>query len=65
MPVIPSKRAKTSTITTCTYTGHFRIAPRAGAQPRSFITSMVINGLMLALFILIGAFAPKKILQQL
>jgi TonB family protein len=42
----------------------FGLLPEAERSPGSFITSMVINGLMLALFILIGALAPKKILHN-
>lgn len=42
----------------------FGLLPEPERSPASFITSMVINGLMLALFILVGALAPKKILHN-
>ena len=64
MPVIPSKRAKTSTTPLVPARATFGLLPEPERNTRSFIISMVINGLMLALFILIGAFAPKKILHN-
>jgi TonB family protein len=42
----------------------FGLLPEPERSPASFFTSMAINGLMLALFILIGALAPKKILHN-
>lgn len=42
----------------------FGLLPEPERSPASFISSMVINGLLLALFILIGAIAPKKILHN-
>ncbi|MGA3160677.1 MAG: energy transducer TonB [Terracidiphilus sp.] len=64
MPVIPSKRAKTSTIQPVPGRATFGLLPEPERSPASFITSMVVNGLMLALFILIGALAPKKVLHN-
>jgi len=53
MPVQPSAGRAT-----------FGLLPEPERSPGSFVTSMVINGLMLILFILIGALAPKKILHN-
>jgi TonB family protein len=64
MPVIPSMRAKTSTIAFVPAQATFGLLPEPERNTRSFIISMVINGLMLALFLLVGALAPKKILHN-
>jgi TonB family protein len=64
MPLIPSKRAKTSTIAIVPERAAFGLLPEPERNTRSFIISMVINGLMLALFLLVGALAPKKILHN-
>jgi len=64
MPVIPSMRAKTSTIAIVPAHATFGLLPEPERNTRSFIISMVINGLMLALFLLVGALAPKKILHN-
>jgi len=42
----------------------FGLLPEPERSPASFITSMVINGLLLFLFIFITALAPKKILHN-
>jgi TonB family protein len=64
MPAIPSKQAKTSTKPLVPVQATFGLLPEPERSPRSFIISMVINGLMLALFILFGALAPKKVLHN-
>jgi TonB family protein len=64
MQVIPTKRAKTSTIPPVSAQGTFGLLPEPERSPGSFITSMVINGLMLALFLYVGALAKKTIVQR-
>ena len=64
MPAIPSKRAKTSTIPLVPGGATFGLLPEPERSPASFITSMVINGLMLAVFLYAGAMAKKTIDQH-
>ncbi len=64
MPAILSQQAKSSTIPLVPVRATFGLLPEPERSPRSFIISMVINGTMLALFILVGALAPKKILHN-
>jgi TonB family protein len=64
MPVKPTKRAKTSTISPVPIQATFGLLPEPERKPGSFITSMVINGLMLALFLYIGAMTKKTIEQH-
>lgn len=64
MPVISTERAKTSTIPLVPVRATFGLLPEPERSPRSFIISIVINGLMLAAFLLIGALAPKQIMHN-
>lgn len=63
MQVIPTEWAKTSTIPPVPGRATLGLLPEPERSPGSFITSMVINGLMLALFLYVGA-ATKKTIEQ-
>ena len=63
MPVKPSRRATTSTSPPDPVRATFGLLPEPERSPGSFITSMVINGLILALMLYIGATA-KKVIDQ-
>jgi TonB family protein len=64
MPVIPSKQTKTSTIPPAPERATLGLLPEPERSLGSFITSMVINGLLLALFLYVGAITKKTIEQH-
>jgi len=59
-----STRAMSSTIQPDSIRASFGLLPEPERSPGSFITSMVVNGLLLALFLYAGAMAKKTIQQH-
>jgi len=60
----PCARIEIMPVKTDSERATFGLLPEPERSPASFITSMVINGLLLVLFILITALGPKKILHN-
>ena len=61
MSLIPSRREQADTIPPVPQQATFGLLPEMKRSPVSFFTSIVINGLMLAIFIYVGSMAKKTI----